>query len=657
MAKYPGLFRRKGTYCLRVHVPKRIAGVYGKREVVRSLLTKNKAEALSRYHGVAKVIRDELAGYDLKAEPIADRHLPNNQHSTNQKVAAILGNGELISICDGHYQRLVDLEFEWQTELYDTVMADKQGFADGKYIKHPETEWYLCFYEDMTIDEQLLQCIKEHRMSRKARVEQDLALGNVSDHQTAADRVLQERGWVTTDADKLRLTRKLMETEIAVLDELLRSDNSRYNEILEKYQIHASAHTGGTELQAVVANPLSFDPGPALSTLVEPFLAEGKREGLAAKTTMGDKTDLREFLDVVGDKPIRSYTKFDGVKFKSTLIATPAQRKTRPFQGLNMAQAAQQAEQLDAARQQIPRLHQSTINDKILVVQKFFKWADTHYGEVPNPVDGLRIKAKRVRNKAGAKRYPFTVEELQTLFDGPVYRGYQSSRKWKISGELIPRDSARFWAPLIALYTGMRLGEIIQLRVTDVKTDSAGITYFDISETAEDDSLSSPKSLKNANSTRQVPVHPMLFEIGLNELIVLRQKERAPRLFMDYDCSPTDGSWSKTFSSWFRHYRKHLGVERIVGGKDRVVFHSFRHLFEDVVRDLPDVKKEVRDALQGHGENGVSAEYGTGVYRRRLQAAIEKVEFPGLDLSHLIVNPAPSASQKAKRKPVPATVD
>jgi hypothetical protein len=113
------------------------------------------------------------------------------------------------------------------------------------------------------------------------------------------------------------------------------------------------------------------------------------------------------------------------------------------------------------------------------------------------------------------------------------------------------------------------------------------------------------KSLKNANSVREMPIHVKLFEFGLQDLTDERKAEGAARLFMDYRQSKADGRWSQQFSKWFQRYRKHVGVERIVGGKNRVDFHSFRHNFEDVVRNLPDVKQEVRDALQGHGENGV----------------------------------------------------
>ena len=62
------------------------------------------------------------------------------------------------------------------------------------------------------------------------------------------------------------------------------------------------------------------------------------------------------------------------------------------------------------------------------------------------------------------------------------------------------------------------------------------------------------------------------------------------------------------------------------------------------MRDLPDVKKERRDALQGHGEGGSSEEYGTGVYRKRLNEAMQKVSFD-VDFSHLM-RPARQATRR-----------
>ena len=182
----------------------------------------------------------------------------------------------------------------------------------------------------------------------------------------------------------------------------------------------------------------------------------------------------------------------------------------------------------------------------------------------------------------------------------------------------------------------MRLGEIIQLRTSDIKQDGDGIAYFDITTLLDEDDGEAAKSLKNANSVRELPIHPRLVDFGFQELVDKRRDEGAPRLFMDYGQS-TDGRWSQQFSKWFQRYRKHAGVERIIGGKNRVDFHSFRHNFEDVVRNLPDVKQEVRDALQGHGDNGVSAQYGTGIYRKTLDEAMKQVEHESLDLSLLVL--------------------
>jgi integrase len=183
------------------------------------------------------------------------------------------------------------------------------------------------------------------------------------------------------------------------------------------------------------------------------------------------------------------------------------------------------------------------------------------------------------------------VETGRLLFTGCVSRS-----SWKKPGDTILRDTARFWAPLIALFSGLQLGEIIKMRVADIKTDADGIRYFDISTLLAPDDVEDAKSLKTTTSERQVPVHPFLFRCDLQDLVDKRINAREPRLLVDYGPSKSDGSW---FNGQFR---PRIGVERVTQGQIRVNFHSFRRDFEDVVRNLPDVKQEVRDALQGHGE-------------------------------------------------------
>jgi integrase len=431
-----------------------------------------------------------------------------------------------------------------------------------------------------------------------------------------------------SDTDYRRFARRLMETDRAAYTDILAKDASRYEAIVEK--------RAGRVVSTVSASEKLEDvgPGPALSSLLEAFHAEGLRQGLVVKTLKGDETDLREFISVAGDKPIRNYVKADAIAFKDVLTRCPANRKSENYRGLTIADCAALAEKNEVLR----RLSTSTVNDKLNALSKFFAWADGHLEGVPNPFEGTRIKVKRNRSKRAQDRLPFSTDELQKIFGSIVFTGCVSRSSWKKPGQAILRDSARFWAPLIALFSGLRLGEIIQMRVADIKTDTDGIRYFDISTLLAPDDVEDAKSLKTTTSERQVPVHPFLFRCDLQELIDKRISAGEARLLLDYGPSKSDGSWSKNFSGWFNgQFRPHIGVERIVRGQNRVNFHSFRHNFEDVVRNLPDVKQEVRDALQGHGENGVSAQYGTGVYRKTLNEAIQKVDYEDLDLSHLVL--------------------
>lgn len=41
------------------------------------------------------------------------------------------------------------------------------------------------------------------------------------------------------------------------------------------------------------------------------------------------------------------------------------------------------------------------------------------------------------------------------------------------------------------------------------------------------------------------------------------------------------------------------------------------------------------DALQGHGEEGMSARYGRGFSLKKLAEAMGRLRYEGLDLSHL----------------------
>ena len=118
------------------------------------------------------------------------------------------------------------------------------------------------------------------------------------------------------------------------------------------------------------------------------------------------------------------------------------------------------------------------------------------------------LSDKDIRRK-GVKREAFTQDELKALF-GDMGKYVQATEG----------VSSRFWAPLIALYSGMRLEEICQLHLSDiVKMD--GVLCFSINE--ESGGSGYVKHVKSSAGIRKVPVHPHLWdELGLEKFVASR---------------------------------------------------------------------------------------------------------------------------------------
>ncbi|WP_216367938.1 site-specific integrase [Oceanidesulfovibrio marinus] len=228
------------------------------------------------------------------------------------------------------------------------------------------------------------------------------------------------------------------------------------------------------------------------------------------------------------------------------------------------------------------------------------------------------------RKRSREERDPFSVDELHAIFSAPIYTGCRSEHFWSKPGKLILKDSGYYWVPIISLFTGARLGEIIQLYVEDIREEN-GILFFDINDTGED------KRLKTAYSKRAIPIHQSLLDMGFMSLVEKRRKQGKERLFPDLPMGE-DGYYSSPFSKRFSRFLSTVGVK-----SKKNAFHSFRHCFEDACRDS-DISKEIMDALQGHGEEGMSERYGRGYLLQKLNEAMQRLRYRGLALDHLHQN-------------------
>ena len=183
-------------------------------------------------------------------------------------------------------------------------------------------------------------------------------------------------------------------------------------------------------------------------------------------------------MEIAGDKPVNAYAQVDGIKFKDIQLALPINRQKAPFKGLSRIEVAQRAIELRKEGTHVDLLNPITIKDKLGTVALFFAWAKARDSTVVNPVAEQRVQLRR-NKRGGKKRHPWTIEELNRMFAAPIFTGCRSARNWKQPGNVVLRESAKYWVPLIALFSGLRLGEIIQMQVADVKT-MEGIEYFDV---------------------------------------------------------------------------------------------------------------------------------------------------------------------------------
>jgi integrase len=148
----------------------------------------------------------------------------------------------------------------------------------------------------------------------------------------------------------------------------------------------------------------------------------------------------------------------------------------------------------------------------------------------------------------------------------------------------------QFWMPLIGLYTGMRIEEICQLYVSDLKKID-GIWCFDINQNKPD------KSVKTSER-RIVPLHPFLAE-ELNFVGYVKSlPDQKDRIFPEL--KRIKNRYSHHASPWFSDFKQRCGV---VAPPRKKTFHSFRHTVIDHLLQK-DIQDRIISMLVGHSIQG-----------------------------------------------------
>lgn len=241
-----------------------------------------------------------------------------------------------------------------------------------------------------------------------------------------------------------------------------------------------------------------------------------------------------------------------------------------------------------------------------------------------NPASKLKPLGKK--KPAEDARKPYTIAQLKAVFAAPLYTGcVDDDRHFAKKGDKVIRR-ARFWVPLICLLHGMRPNEVCQLKPKDMKQTDAGTWYFDLTEIDDD------QTLKTVSSRRKFPVHPYLVRMGFLDYLAQKKTGKTPRLFPELKPDKY-GNYATGFLRWFNRsfYPK---VGEVKPGQS---FYSLRHSFRDELRRI-EGPQELLDLLGGWSQGKVvSNTYGGGYTPDQMLKYVEKITYPGLDLSHLFV--------------------
>jgi integrase len=354
------------------------------------------------------------------------------------------------------------------------------------------------------------------------------------------------------------------------------------------------------------------------------------------------ETAVRLFCELVGDKPLREITRADALQFRtqlsrissdwgqSRLYADP--KPGNPHNRVN----ARRAIEISEGRNDMRRLSLKTINKQTSTLNGVWNWARDNAGckVLEHPFEGLQKKPKGKRRRHAAKlaRDAFQVADLHRIFGS---QRWHAERPFTGKDDGALRAGARpslYFGLLLAAYAGMRLAEIVQLRVGDVTLQDgyAVIRIGSLEDAAyarklkrsRHERIDDPNAIKTEAAARSVPVHPVLVRLGFLRYLELRRGTPMDMLFTDINDAVKD--WTKNLARYFRTLRQELALGQ------KKTFHSFRHTVRTMLDSILGDKART-SLLIGHDEGYHNDEvvegYNKGWWTRPLYDDISKLTY------------------------------
>lgn len=560
MARLRGLLRRGNTYYSRIVVPAHLAHLFGRREIWKSLRTSIRRDAEALHLQEASTWAAAFAEADKQ---LSQPNLINPSTKSNlTRTDAIL------------YARTFFDRARANLDIQDRGPADLDQQAKLSAIE--ELDW-----EEATL--QSWSNPDAHRLVGSA-IESLSDLDNVTTD--SSDSVFAE------------LVRRALVQLVAMQRARLNGD---YRD-----QITDSLFVGTRP--SLRSQPMLRQSEVTVGECITRFTSEHLDiRPVTAKTRQKYQSALKQIGEHFGRQTFVSLiTRADCNKFRDLLAKVgPNFGKGKP--------ASWTLEKAANSNRTSNRLSWETQSNYLKMLSDLMAWAVRERLIFDNVAE--KIVPRAVREPAETQRLPFSTTELKAIFNAPIYTGcVDDKRGFAKPGESIIRGS-RYWLPLLALYTGMRMGEILQLSPSHIRTSEKGTPFI---------VLTRDMLLKTDNAEREIPIHPELVRLGFIEWVGARRDQDGQALFGDVPASE-HGYQSDIFSKRFATFMKSINIAN--DRRPKLCFHSFRHTFKDALNETG-ATEEVKDELCGWSRGKKTGRrYGTGLSADLLKPVIDSVTF------------------------------
>lgn len=537
------LMQRNGIFYARICVPKDLNDEFGRKAIVSSLHTRDLKTAK------AELARKAGAAESSFAASRAVRLL----NPTPEQLARIKADERrrrFSGICRLYAEAVREREYHARAELFEAAMGDPSKFEKGEIIPLPAFEHYspsersLVTYFNYLMDSGDLEFavgfLNRLRLSDRIRdLRRKSVAGNLGSQLATAREYLVDE----PRGEQLTLARLLLNAEFEALSDIAHGDPEPFSESVQ-WEKRNTSSAQDLNTAANTQPTRTAEPGIDLNALFARWEAEADPSASTLSTWRGIVRDLTGFLESKADN-IRLITSEDIVGWKDKLVASGKATSTISRGYLGCART-------------------------------LFRYAVANKLMPSDPSDGIKVARKA---KAGTKMLGYSNEEVARLLE----LAKSAHEPWKR------------WLPWLAAATGSRIGEVAQLH---------GSHFYEIEGVSVVRITPAPDagSIKNAESEREVPLHPALIDAGFLKFV--EERGQGPLFYRRSSGDPKRKHASKSISNRLATWIRGNGFK----DPRKAPNHALRHWFKSQAArvGIPD---SIVDRIQGHADTSASDLY------------------------------------------------